>query len=253
MNRSKIVLISLTPVYIILFFMVISMFRTIGVGQVGIVTRFGRVVGEDQSGFHLIAPWPFEGMTGMNVQIQKSQVDASAATLDLQEVDSTIAVNYNLTPQTANQVYREVGPNYVATVVDPIVQETFKAVTAQYNATDLIQERAKVQAQSLAALTTAFNERGITVDNLNIVDFQFSSQYSSAIEAKQVAAQNVLTQQYKLQAAQIQAQANQAQTAALTPAILEQQAIAKWSGTLPTTLVIGDSAASGAITNIPLQ
>ena len=247
MNKKKIILLSLTPVYIILFFIVVSMFRTVGVGQVGIVTRFGRVVGEDQSGFHLIAPWPFEGMTGMNVQIQKSQVTASAATLDLQQVDSTIAVNYNLTPTTANQVYREVGPNYVSAIVDPIVQETFKAVTAQYNATDLVQERAKVQAQSLTALTAAFNARGITVDNLNIVDFQFSQAYSAAIENKQVEAQNVQAAQYKLQQAQLNAQANSVQDSSLSQQILEQQAISKWDGKLPQYL------GQGTVFNIPLN
>jgi regulator of protease activity HflC (stomatin/prohibitin superfamily) len=232
------------PLIIFLFFVLISSVRTVSVGQVGIVTRFGRVVGEDQSGLHFIAPWPFEGMTGMNVQVQKSQVDASAATLDLQTVSSTIAVNYHLTDATANQVYREVGTNYVSTIVDPIVMETFKAVTAQYNATDLIQERAKVQAESLANLQTAFQARGITVDNLNIVNFQFSPQYTAAVENKTVESQNVQAAQYKLQQAQLNAQANQVQDAALTPQILEQQAIQAWANgaKMPTTLYLGSSS-----------
>lgn len=226
---------------VILLFIVISMFRVVSVGTVGIVTRFGKVVGEDQSGFHFILPWPIEGMTGMNIQIQKSQVTASAATLDLQEVSTTVALNYNLTPQTANQVYRQVGTAYVNTVVDPIVQETFKAVTAQYNATDLIQERSKVQEQTLNELTTAFRDRGITVDNLNIVNFDFSKEFSSAIENKQVEAQNVQAAQYKLQQAQLNAQANSVQDAALSPQILEQQAIAKWDGKMPQALSGGSN------------
>jgi regulator of protease activity HflC (stomatin/prohibitin superfamily) len=217
----------------ILLFMIVSTVRVVSVGHVGIVTRFGRVVGEDQSGLHFILPWPVEQMTGMNVQIQLSQVPANAATLDLQQVSTTVALNYNLTAQTANQVYREVGTSYVSTIIDPIVQETFKAITAQYNATDLIQERSKVQAETLDALTKAFDAKGITVDNLNIVDFQFSPQYSAAIENKQVEAQNVQTAQYKLQQAQLNAQANQVQDAALSPQILEQQAISKWDGKMP--------------------
>jgi regulator of protease activity HflC (stomatin/prohibitin superfamily) len=243
-NGSKYSIRNLTPagkaissvaaiVIIILLFMILSIVRVVSVGHVGIVTRLGRVVGEDQSGLHFILPWPIEQMTGMNVQIQLSQVPANAATLDLQQVSTTVALNYNLTSQTANQVYREVGTNYVSTIIDPIVQETFKAVTAQFNATDLVQERSKVQAETLNELTKAFNAKGITVDNLNIVNFQFSSQYSSAIENKQVEAQNVQTAQYKLQQAQLNAQANQVQDAALSPQILEQQAISKWDGKMP--------------------
>lgn len=238
----------LTLIGIIVFFMLVSTVRAVSVGNVGIITRFGKVVGEDQSGLHFIAPWPFESMTGMNVQVQKSQVEASAATLDLQSVSTTVALNYNLTPQTANQVYREVGTNYVATIIDPIVQETFKSVTAKYNATDLVQERAQVQQQTLKDLITAFNDRGITVDNLNIVDFRFSPDFSKAIENKQVEAQNVQAAQYKLQQAGLNAQANQVQDTALTQAILEQQAIAKWDGKLPATL-----AGGGTVFNIPLQ
>jgi regulator of protease activity HflC (stomatin/prohibitin superfamily) len=234
---------------IIVFFIIVSMFRVVSVGKVGIVTRFGKVVGEDQSGFHFILPWPVERMTGMNVQIQLSQVPASAATLDLQQVSTTVALNYNLTPQTANQVYREVGTSYVSTIIDPIVQETFKAVTAQYNATDLIQERSKVQSQTLNELTKAFENRGITVDNLNIVSFQFSSQYSAAIENKQVEAQNVQTAQYKLQQAQLNAQANQVQDSALSPQILEQQAISKWDGKMPQVV----SGGTGNIFGINLN
>lgn len=227
----------------------LSMFKVVGVGQVGIVTRFGQVVGEDQSGFHMILPWPFESMTQMNVQIQKSQVDASAATQDLQTVTTTVALNYNLTPATANQIYREVGTGYVATIVDPILQETVKSVTSQYNATDLIDQRSKVQAQTLAALQSALSARGITVDNLSIVNFEFSPQFAQAIEDKQVQAQNVQAAQYKLQQAQLNAQANQVQQAALTPAILEQQAINKWDGKMPQAV----SGGTGNIFGINLQ
>jgi regulator of protease activity HflC (stomatin/prohibitin superfamily) len=188
-------------------------------------------------------------MTGMNVQIQLSQVPASAATLDVPDVSTIVALNYNLTSKTANQVYREVGTSYVSTIIDPIVQETFKAVTAEYNATDLIQERSKVQSQTLNALTTAFHNRGITVDNLNVVDFKFSPQYSAAIENKQVEAQNVQTAQYKLQQAQLNAQANQVQDSALSPQILEQQAISKWDGKMPQVV----SGGTGNIFGINLN
>lgn len=234
-------------VVVALLFLVLCV-RTVGVGQVGIITRFGSVKRQENSGITLKLPYPIEHLTKMNVQIQKSQVGASAATQDLQEVSTTVALNYNLTPRTANQVYREVGTDYVPTIIDPIVQETFKAVTAQYNATDLVTERAKVQQETFKELTVAFKDRGITIDNLNIVNFDFSKQYSSAIEDKQVQAQNVQAAQYKLQQAQLNAQANQVQDSALTPQILEQQAISKWNGKMPQSV-----GSSSTIFGIPLQ
>src|SRR5580698_4455341 len=73
----------------------------VGVGTVGIVTRFGRVVSELNSGLHFKEPWPFENVVGMNVQNQKVQVAATAATQDLQTVTTNVALNFNLTPDTA--------------------------------------------------------------------------------------------------------------------------------------------------------
>lgn len=222
--------------------------RVVGVGQVGIITRFGSVNRDVQSGIHLKLPWPIEHITKMNIQNQKVQLGASAATADLQTVTTTVALNFNLTPATADQVYRQVGTNYENVVIDPILQETVKAVTSGYNATDLIDQRPAVEAKTLAGLQTALTAKGITVDNFSIVNFDFSSQFSAAIENKQVEAQNVQAAQYKLQQAQLNAQANQVQDAALTPAILQQQAIAKWDGKLPTTLAGG----TGTVFNIPL-
>ena len=235
---------------ILVILTLLTMIRVVGVGRVGIVTRFGQVVGDRQSGIQFVAPWGVEHLVSMNVQNQKVQVDATAATQDLQTVTTTVALNYNLTPATADQIYRSVGVNYQTVVIDPILQETVKAITSQYNATDLIDQRPKVEAQTLAALDKALSNKGFTVDNFSIVNFEFSKAFSDAIENKQVEAQNVQAAQYKLQQANLNAQANQVQDAALTPQILEQQAIQKWDGKLPNNTVAGGS---GTIFSLPLQ
>lgn len=221
-------------------------FRVVGVGQEGIVTRFGKVSREQGSGVLIKAPWPIEHLTKLSIQNQKVQLEASAATHDLQTVTTTVALNYNLTPATVGQVYRQVGTSYLTVVIDPILQETVKSVTSQYDATDLVDQRPAVEAKTLADLQAALTAKGITVDNFSIVNFSFSKEFSDAIEQKQVAAQQVQQAQYKLQQAQLNAQANQAQVAALTPAVLEQQAIQKWDGVMPK--VVGGSS----IFNIPI-
>lgn len=222
--------------------------RIVGVGQVGIITRFGTVNREVQSGLSLKLPWPIEHITKMNIQNQKVQQSADAATKDLQTVDTTVALNFNLTPASVDQVYRQVGTNYEQVVIDPILQETVKSITSEYNATDLIDQRPQVETQTLSALQKTLTPKGITVDNFSIVNFAFSADFSNAIENKQVEAQNVQAAQYKLQQAQLNAQANQVQDAALTPAILEQQAISKWDGKLPTY-----ASGSTSVFGIPIQ
>lgn len=226
----------------ILFFV---SFNIVGVGQVGIVTQFGRIAGEKQSGAFFTTPW--QGVTIMNIQVQKEQQDASAATKDLQTVTATLALNYHLTASTAFDVYKNIGTDYKGRIIDPVLQETVKSVTSQYNADELISQRPAVEANALQELQTKLGARGISVDNVSIVNFNFSKAFDDAIEQKQVAQQNAQKAQYELQSAQLQAQAQDVQAKTLTPEYLELQAIQKWNGQMPSAI------GSGTIFNIPLQ
>lgn len=243
MNKKLLVI----PVLVLFLILLTMSFRVVGVGQVGIVTQFGKIASEHQSGAIFKMPW--QGWVLMNTQIQKEQQDASAATKDLQTVTTALALNYNLTSATADDVYRSIGTDYKARIVDPVLQETVKSVTSQYNADELISQRPQVEAQILAGLQDKLGSRGITVDNVSVVNFAFSDEFNAAIEQKQVAQQNAQKAQYELQTAQLQAQAQDVQAKTLTPDYLELQAIQKWNGVLPTTV----SGGSGTILSLPLS
>lgn len=231
-------------------------FRVVGVGKVGIVTQFGNVLAERQSGAFFKAPW--QNFTTMNIQIQKEQQDASAATKDLQTVNTVLALNYHLTSDTAGTVFRSIGTDYKLRIIDPVLQEAVKATTSQYNADELISQRPQVETAIETELSAKLTKRGITVDNVSIVNFQFSTQFSKAIEDKQVAAQQAAQAAYNVQkeennaragiaAAEGQAKSQELIASTVIPEVLQQQAIAKWDGKLPTYL------GSGTVFNIPLQ
>ena len=237
----------LVTIAALIFLFFVFCFRVVGVGQVGIVTQFGKITREQGSGVLIKAPWPIQHLVKMNVQTQKEQQDANAATHDLQSVNTTIAVNYHLTPDTARRVYQEVGVEYKARIIDPIIQESLKSVSAKYDASDLIGKRSEVERVLEDNLTTKLSQRGITVDNVSIVNFEFSKEFDAAIEQKQVAQQNAQKAQYELQTAQLKAQAQEVQAKTLTPEYLQLQAIEKWDGHTPTAL------GGSNIFNIPLS
>lgn len=245
LNKPAKILISL-GVLTLLFFLLC--FRVVGVGQVGIITRFGNISRETNSGVIIKLPYPIEHLTKMNVRTQKEQQDASAATKDLQTVTASVALNYNLTQKTAFDVYRSIGTDYKTVVIDPILQNSVKSITSQFDAADLISNRAVVERKLTDLLVGSLQNKGITVTNVNIVNFDFSKEFNAAIEQKQVAQQNAQKAQYDLQKAQLEAQANTAQSAALSEQILQKAAIDKWNGVLPTTVAGG----SGTILSIPL-
>jgi prohibitin 2 len=215
-------------------------------GFVGVVTTLGKVTGEIQPGFQWKIPF-IQSVVVMNVQIQKEQSDAGAATHDLQSVNSTVALNYHLDHAQVSNVFVNLSADYRDRIISPTVQEAVKVVTARYDASDLLAKRAQVADDITKLLIDKLQPRGIIVDQVSIVHFEFSDAFNQSIEQKQVAQQDAQRAQYELQSAQLKAQANQVQQAALTPEILEQQAIAKWNGTLPTYL------GQGSVFNIPLS
>ncbi len=214
-------------------------------GFVGVVTRLGAVYRVAYPGFVFKAPY-IDGIVKIDTRTQKDQVDASAASKDLQAVTSTIAVNYHLDGKYATDVYQNVGVRYQDILVAPAVQNIFKATTAQYTAEELITKREEVRLKAEDALTKQLAEYHVIVENFNIVNFDFSPEFNAAIEAKVTAQQQVETAKQLLAKAQIEAQTAVAQAqgqadaqaalknvGALTPEYLQYLALTKWNGILP--------------------
>ena len=237
---SLIILVILIAV--VLFFMSIN---RVDAGYVGVITRWGAVNRVVYPGISWKIPIA-EGIRKMDVRTQKDQVDATAASKNLQTVTSTIAVNYHLDGQYAAAVYQSVGMNYVDVLIAPAVQNIFKATTANFTAEELITKREQVRLDAEKALAEQLLAYHVIVENFNIVNFDFSPEFNASIEAKQVAQQQVETAKQLLAKAQIEAQTAVAQaqgqadaqaalknTGALTPEYLEYLALTKWNGTLP--------------------
>ncbi len=221
--------------------------RSVDAGQVGVITRFGEINREAQSGLAIKLPWPIEQIYYMDTRIQKQQEEATAATSDLQDVSATLAVNYALNREEATRVYKEIGLEYRDRVVIPAVQESFKAATAQYTANELLTKRADVKQKALEIIKRRIEPYGIRVDDVSIVNFSFSQDFSKSIEAKQVAAQEAERAQFNLERARLDAEAQNAQKQSLSAELLQKYAIDKWDGKMPQ-YVGGES-----VFNIPLR
>lgn len=232
---------------VLAFLLLASCVRSIDAGQVGVITRFGEINREAQSGLTLKLPWPVEQIHYMDTRIQKQQEESTAATSDLQDVSATLAVNYALNREEATQVYKEIGPEYRDRVVIPAVQESFKAATAQYTASELLTKRADVKQKALEIIKRRIEPYGIRVEDVSIVNFSFSEDFSKSIEAKQVAAQEAERAKFNLERARLDAEAQNAQKQSLSPELLQKYAIDKWDGKMPQ-YVGGET-----VFNIPLR
>ncbi len=226
-------------------------------GTVGVVTLFGKVQPDLlQPGLNLVNP--LVKVHAVTTQILKHSSNGDAASKDLQQVHTTITTNYNLIPAVANKLYSEIGMNYEDKIFDGAAQETFKAVTAQYTAEELITRREEVRAKVADLFKqkiTALSDATIRIDDIQITNFQFSAAFNQAIESKQVAEQQALKakrdlDRIKVEADQArakaagmadaavleakgQAAAFKAKSTEITPQMLSMAAIDKWDGSLP--------------------
>lgn len=244
-SKSLIVLAVILPV---LLCTALASVKSVGTGQIAVMTRFGRVTGQElHEGFHLKAP--IDKANVYDVKVQKQEADAAAASKDLQDVNAKVVVNYHLQSGDVSHIHQTVGIEYHDKLIVPAVQETFKATTAKFDATQLITNRNEVKAEVSQQLSDRLAKYGIVIDAVSITNFSFSKEFSSSIEAKQVAQQNAEQAQFNLQKATLDAQAQNVQKASLSPELLQKYAIDKWDGHLPSTVAGGN----GAILSIPLS
>ena len=161
-------------------------------GQTGVVLTFGRVSPVVlQEGIHLKVPFA-QSIVAINNRIVKTEVTTEAFSKDLQTVSTVIAVNYHINKSSSAEIYKQVGLGYDDVLVIPAINEVLKAVTANYTAQQLVSSRGDVSILLDENLNKKLNEYGVIVDDLNIINWDFTEEYISAIEAKQVAEQNLI-------------------------------------------------------------
>jgi prohibitin 2 len=257
---SKRVGMGIVAVAVLLVLLLMNPFVKIDAGERGVLLNFGAVQGEVlDEGLHLRVPI-MQKIVKMDVKIQKSETRAEAASKDLQDIKSVIALNYHIIPEKANWVYQNIGVAFKERVIDPTVQEAVKAVTAKYTAVQLIGEREAVSTAIKDALSQKLADYNLFVDGFSVIDFSFSKKFTDAIEAKQEAEQLALKAQRDLDRIKIEAEQKVAQAKAeaeslrlqkqqITAELIElrkiealREAIAKWNGTVPNVLLSGGGA-----------
>ncbi len=238
---------------------ILSSIKIVPAGCTGVVTTFGEVSDTSLTeGLHFVVPFA-QKVEVISNKIQIYEATADAVSKDLQAVSTKIAVNYRIRSEASARIFRDIGVDYKDVILMPTVQEGMKSVCAKYNAEQLISQRASVAEEIKTELEAKVNEYGIEIEKFNIVNFDFSKEFNEAIEAKQVAEQNLIkTRTEQNQAivvaeaeakkkviaaeadakaikarADAQAAANKTISESLNPSLIQYQTIERWNGVLP--------------------
>lgn len=248
------------------FILVIILFGTfyiVPAGERAVLLTFGKASMEARGeGLNMKIPL-IQQAVKMDVRTQKYEAELTAASKDMQDVKTKVAINYRIVPEAVPEIYKTIGVNYAEKVIYPMEQEINKATTAQFTAEELITKREQVRETMKKLLLEKLKERNIVVEEISIINFEFGEEFSKAIELKVIAEQQALQSKNKLEQVKYEAEQRISQAKGEAEAIriqveairmnggqayVQLQAINKWSGIMP--VVVGSATPFIDITSI---
>src|SRR5512136_2516951 len=246
-------------IFVILFILFIffwSTFVIVPAGSRGVVLWWGsvekRIMGE---GLNFKVPIA-ETVIKVDVRVQPhpfKEIDASSK--EYQIVKMTGMMNFHIDPAFVNDLYQKVGLDFAAKVIDPAFNDFVKEVVPTYPIGEILPKREEIRKTAMKKLGDNLSRYHVIVDDIYFANIRFSAGYEGAVEAKQVAQQQVETQrqvlaQREIEAlqkvatakgeaesilvvAQGQAKANEALSRSISPILVQYKGIEKWNGMLP--------------------
>ena len=255
----KIKIIATATVIVLIIGMIVFLAGTtiVPTGHIGVVTLYSKV--QDKyldAGFHTIKPF-VETVHDVDIRTQKYENTVEGSAKDLQIVNVTMSINYQIKPEKVPELYDKVGSDYSNIILNPALQSSLKASMAQFTAEEMITKRAEVSK----SIEDGLNERltdYFTISAVNLENIDFTEEYNQAIETKAANEQKAQAEkaqleiikvqnEQKINTAEAEAKVRELQSESVTDKSLEQlrleiqrEMIQKWNGQYPTTM-LGDN------------
>ena len=231
-------------------------FVIIPAGHRGVVLLWGsvekRIMGE---GLNFKTPMA-ESVIKVDVKVQPhpfKEIDASSK--EYQMVKMTGMMNFHIDPTYVNDLYQKVGLDFADKVIDPAFNDFVKEVVPTYPIGEILPKREEIRKRAMTKLGENLSRYHIIVDDIYFANIRFSTGYEGAVEAKQVAQQQVETQKQVLAQREIEAQqkvatakgeaesilvvaqgqakANDVLSRSISPILVQYKGVEKWNGILP--------------------
>ena len=240
---------------LILFFASTAIVPT---GHIGVVTLYSKVQEKYlDAGFHMIKPF-VEDVHAIDIRTQKYQGTVEGSAKDLQIVNVTMSINYQIKPEKASELYAKVGKNYNDTILNPALQSGLKAAIAKFTAEEMITKRSEVANAITEELNSRLDEYFL-ITAVNLENIGFTDEFNKAVEAKTTNQQKAeaekaqleiikVQNEQKINTAEAEAKVRELQSQSVTEKSLEQlrleiqrEMIQRWDGHYPTTILGKDT------------
>ena len=257
-TKSKVIIGVLCVALVIGLIIFFASTTIVPTGHIGVVTLYSKV--QDKyldAGFHFIAPF-VENVHDVDIRTQKYQNTVEGSAKDLQIVNMTVSINYQIKPEKASELYANVGENYNDTLLNPALQSGLKAAIAKYTAEEMVTKRSEVAASIEEELNSRL-EQYFLISAVNLENIGFTEEFNAAVEAKTTNQQKAeaekaqleiikVQNEQKINTAEAEAKVREFQSQSVTEQSLEQlrlenqrAMIEKWNGVMPTYM-LGENA-----------
>ncbi|MBQ3834827.1 MAG: prohibitin family protein [Elusimicrobia bacterium] len=238
---------------VVLALIAFSSFFVVEVGSVGV--RINVITGQTKSfpqGTYAKIPFVHQ-VVNYDVKTQKQEVEADSASKDLQTVRARIVVNFRPVYEKVNDIHIKIGKDYFVKVIYPAIQEVSKTAISKLPVENIIVERENLRAAIEQNLRKKIEEYNIIIENVNIVDIQFTAEFNRVVEEKQIEEQKVKKIQYqRMQAeeekkrvillAEAEAQKQKLLRDSSNQTVINLKWIEKWDGHLPKYMLSGNKS-----------
>jgi regulator of protease activity HflC (stomatin/prohibitin superfamily) len=220
---------------IVVFALIIlfSSFFTINTGERGVVLRFGSLKIIANEGLNIKAPF-IDRVERMSIRDKKLSIGIEVSSSDIQTIAVEVGLVYALDPAKVGLIYQRYGTIIEETLLRPALSEKINAIIAEYPIETFVEKRAEISSRINQAFSNQVSGSGILVKDLLITSHDFSDEFNKAIEDKKIAEQGALTAKFTLEKMKLEAEAQRIKQASLSSMVLQEMAINKWDGKLPT-------------------
>lgn len=177
------------------------MFFTIPSGHAGVV--FQRFFGGTETayvrdeGFQFIFAW--DGMAIYDVRIQQVSHTFDIISKDGLAVKVTLSIRYRPRIELLGVLHKEVGPNYVETIVIPEVQALARSTFGAYTPEEMYTTKRSLIEETLHGAVGKVGERYVSLDDLLVKEIKLPALLQTAIENKLIEQQNSLAMQFRIE------------------------------------------------------
>jgi len=185
-----------------LFFIFCSVWSSVTVvpaGHVGVIDTFGSVSESIlQPGLNLV--FPLSKVVKLSTQTQRITYAEDVPTQEGMDVHLEAAGLFNLRPDKAAQIYKEIGVDYINTVIQPQFRSALRSITSGHEAKDLYtsQARESMTTGLLDELKRVLGKYGIEVQDTPLKKLQLPPQLMDSIQEKLRAEQESQKMQFIL-------------------------------------------------------